>query len=184
MDYGFFRAAAASVDLKVADPAFNAEQTITAASQAEAKDAKLVVFPELCVTGYTCGDLFFQESLLDAALRQTERIAKETSGLNMIIAVGLPVKKDGALYNAAAVLFKGKILALVPKTFIQSFTSAAILVLQALLQKTRPFIFLTKIPPSPSALTFWFAPKARPPKSPLRFAKTCGRQIRLPQATP
>ncbi|MBO7123640.1 MAG: NAD(+) synthase [Treponema sp.] len=122
MDYGFFRAAAASVGLKVADPAFNAEQIITAASQAEAKDAKLVVFPELCVTGYTCGDLFFQESLLTAALRQTERIAKETSGLNMIIAVGLPVKKDGALYNAAAVLFKGKIMALVPKTFIPNYS--------------------------------------------------------------
>ena len=121
MNYGYFRAAAASVDLKVADPAYNSERIITAANQAEAKDASLIVFPELCVTGYTCGDLFFQENLLKAAARECERIAKETSGLKAIIAVGLPVKKDGAIYNAAAILFKGKILALVPKSFIPNY---------------------------------------------------------------
>ena len=121
MNYGYFRAAAASVDLKVADPAYNSEKIITAANQAEAKDASLIVFPELCVTGYTCGDLFFQENLLKAAARECERIAKETSGLKAVIAVGLPVKKDGAIYNAAALLFKGKILALVPKSFIPNY---------------------------------------------------------------
>ncbi len=121
MNYGYFRAAAASVDLKVADPAYNSERIITAANQAEAKDASLVVFPELCVTGYTCGDLFFQDALLKAAARECERIAKETSGLKAVIAVGLPVKKDGAIYNAAAILFKGKILALVPKSFIPNY---------------------------------------------------------------
>ena len=121
MNYGYFRAAAASVDLKVADPAYNSERIITAANQAEAKDASLIVFPELCVTGYTCGDLFFQENLLKAAARECERIAKETSGLKAVIAVGLPVKKDGAIYNAAAILFKGKILALVPKSFIPNY---------------------------------------------------------------
>lgn len=122
MNYGYFRAAAASVDLKVADPAYNSEKIITAANQAEAKDASLVVFPELCVTGYTCGDLFFQDALLKAAARECERIAKETSGLKAVIAIGLPVKKDGAIYNAAAILFKGKILALVPKSFIPNYS--------------------------------------------------------------
>lgn len=121
MNYGYFRAAAASVQLKVADPAYNSERIIAAAKEAEAKNANLVVFPELCVTGYTCGDLFFQEKLLEAALLQTERIAKESSSLDCIIAVGLPVKKDGGIYNAAAVLSKGKIIALVPKTFIPNY---------------------------------------------------------------
>ena len=105
----------------MADPAYNSERIITAANQAEAKDASLIVFPELCVTGYTCGDLFFQENLLKAAARECERIAKETSGLKAVIAVGLPVKKDGAIYNAAAILFKGKILALIPKSFIPNY---------------------------------------------------------------
>ena len=122
MNYGYFRVAAASVELKVADPDFNSRQIIAAAKDAAKKGARLITFPELCVTGYTCGDLFFQESLLSAASLQTERIAKETSGLNSIIVVGLPVKKDGALYNAAAALHKGKILALVPKTFIPNYS--------------------------------------------------------------
>ncbi|MCR5046575.1 MAG: NAD(+) synthase [Treponema sp.] len=122
MNYGYFRAAAASVELKVADPAFNSERIITAASQAEAKNANLIVFPELCLTGYTCSDLFLQESLVKKAASECERIAKETSGLNIIIALGLPVKKNGALYNAAAILFKGKIIALIPKTFIPNYS--------------------------------------------------------------
>ncbi len=121
MNYGYFRAAAASIDLKVADTEFNSKKIIEAAKVAAKTGASLIVFPELSVTGYTCGDLFFQENLLKAAANECERIAKETSGLKAVIAVGLPVKKDGAIYNAAAILFKGKILALVPKSFIPNY---------------------------------------------------------------
>ncbi len=121
MNYGYFRAAAASVDLKVADTEFNSKRIIEAAKVAAKTGASLIVFPELCVTGYTCGDLFFQENLLKAAANECERIAKETSGLKAVIAIGLPVKKDGAIYNAAAILFKGKILALIPKSFIPNY---------------------------------------------------------------
>ena len=118
MNYGYFRAAAASVELKVCDTAFNSEKIITAAHEAAAKDADLLVLPELSIMGYTCGDLFFQETLLQNALSALEFIAKETSSIQTIIAVGLPVKKGGSLYNVAAILQKGEILALVPKTYI------------------------------------------------------------------
>lgn len=118
MNYGYFRAAAASVELKVCDTAFNSEKIITAAHEAASRSADLLVLPELSITGYTCGDLFFQETLLQNALSALAFIAKETSSLQTIIAVGLPVKKSGSLYNAAAILHKGEILALVPKTYI------------------------------------------------------------------
>lgn len=118
MNYGYFRAAAASVELKVCDTAFNSEKIITASHVAAAQGANLLVLPELSITGYTCGDLFFQETLLQNALSALASIAKETASLQTIIAVGLPVKKNGSLYNAAAVLHKGEILALVPKTYI------------------------------------------------------------------
>mgnify|MGYP002854831366 CR=1 FL=1 len=122
MNYGFFRAAAASVELKVADPEFNSTKIIQTAKDAAKKGSQLVVFPELCVTGYSCGDLFLQESLLRAASIQTERIALETKTLDAIISVGLPVQNNGALYNTAAVIHKGKILALIPKTFIPNYS--------------------------------------------------------------
>ncbi len=140
------------MELKVADPEFNSEKIITAANQAAAKDASLLVFPELCVTGYTCSDLFFQENLLKKAALECERIAKECSGLEMIIAVGLPVKKDGALYNAAAVLFKGKIIALVPKTFIPNYSEfyeRRHFASQASLKKNETFYFSEKNPAVP-----------------------------------
>ncbi len=122
MNYDYFRVAAASPELAVADCSFNAERIITAINKAAAKDANLVVFPELCITGYTCGDLFLQESLLRSAVSCTELIAKETASLYMLITVGLPVRKDGALYNCAAVIFKGKILAVIPKTFVPNYS--------------------------------------------------------------
>ena len=122
MNYGYFRAAAASVQLKVADTEFNSKKIIEAANAAAANGARLVVFPELCVTGYTCGDLFLQESLLKSAARECEKIAEALAKCEAIVAVGLPVRHKGALYNAAAILFKGKILALVPKTFIPNYS--------------------------------------------------------------
>lgn len=122
MNYGYFRAAAASVELKVADTDFNAGKIISAVKEAAKSGASLVVLPELCVTGYTCGDLFFQKALLESAVRNLERIAEETASLEILIAAGLPVQKGGALYNAAAILFKGEVLAAVPKTFIPNYS--------------------------------------------------------------
>lgn len=121
MDYGFFRVAAASPQLKVCDTNFNAEQIITSINQASLKGAQLVVFPELSITGYTCGDLFLQETLLQNALSELERIVKETAGLPVISIAGLPVKKNGSLYNAAAVFYRGEILAVIPKSFIPNY---------------------------------------------------------------
>lgn len=121
MNYGYFRAAAASLELKVCDTVFNSEKILTAAHEAAANGADLLALPELCVTGYTCGDLFFQKTLLQNALSSLAFIAKETASIQTIVAVGLPIKKGGSLYNAAAILHKGEILALVPKTYIPNY---------------------------------------------------------------
>lgn len=121
MRYGFFRAAAASPSLAVADCFYNAENIITQINIASQKKAELVVFPELCITGYTCSDLFFQKSLQETAISELERIAKETSNIPIIAIVGLPLAYKNALYNVAAILFKGKILCLIPKTFIPNY---------------------------------------------------------------
>ena len=118
MNYGFFRTAAASPETTVADPKANADRIIDACKNASAQGASLIVVPELAVTAYSCGDLFLQTALEKAAIRETERIAKETASLPLLIAVGLPVASARALYNCAAFIFEGKIVALVPKTYI------------------------------------------------------------------
>lgn len=122
MKYGFLRGACASPSLVVADCDFNAEKIIDSARSVASNGASLIVFPELCITSYTCGDLFFQKTLLDSATYALERIAKRTASLNSIILVGLPVAIDESIYNCAAILFNGKILALVPKTFIPNYS--------------------------------------------------------------
>ena len=121
MNYGFFRVASASSKTVVADCSANADAIIALAHEAHAKDVSLIVFPELCVTGCTCGDLFFQRTLLSSAIFETERIAKECETLPLVIAVGLPFAFEGALYNCAALIARGKIVALVPKTFIPNY---------------------------------------------------------------
>lgn len=122
MSYGFFRAACASPDLIVADCNFNADKIIDSVRSACELDARLLVFPELCITGYTCGDLFLQRRLQLSAIENLERIAKKTSSYDCVILVGLPLAVENALYNCAAILHKGKILALVPKTFIPNYS--------------------------------------------------------------
>lgn len=122
MKYGFFRAACVSPDLVVADCNFNADKIIDSVRAASENDVRLLVFPELCITGYTCGDLFLQRKLQISAVENLERIAKKTSSCGCVVLVGLPVAVENSLYNCAAVLFRGKILALVPKTFIPNYS--------------------------------------------------------------
>lgn len=121
-NFGFFRVACASPALSVCDTDFNSEKIIDYAREASENGANLVVFPELCITGYTSGDLFLQTSLQSAAIKSLEYIAKKTQALQTLIVAGLPLAVEGALYNSAAVLFKGKVIALVPKTFIPNYS--------------------------------------------------------------
>ena len=122
MQDGFVKIAAATPDLRVADCAYNASEIIKQAKQAAAKGAHLIVFPELCLTGYTCGDLFLQQTLLDGALAALETVCRETAGLNAAVVVGLPLMQQGKLFNVAAVLCGGKIEGLVPKQFIPNYS--------------------------------------------------------------
>jgi NAD+ synthase (glutamine-hydrolysing) len=118
MKYGFFRAACASPVITVADCVANAAATTKLAREAAAAGASLIVFPELGITGYTCGDLFLQQQLQQKAIAALEQIAFDTAGLQSVIIAGLPVAVSGALYNCAAVLFRGEILALIPKSYL------------------------------------------------------------------
>ena len=122
MQDGFVKIAAATPDLRVADCAYNASEIVKLARQAAAKGAHLVVFPELCLTGYTCGDLFLQRTLLDGALAALDTVCRETAELNAAVVVGLPLVHQGKLFNVAAVLCGGKIEGIVPKQFIPNYS--------------------------------------------------------------
>lgn len=122
MKHGFLRVAAATPVIKVADCDYNAEKIIELIGEAESQGNKLVVFPELCITGYTCGDLFLQDTLLHGALKNIKRIASYTMGKDIVAVVGFPYAVRGKLYNTAAVIQGGKVLGLVPKMNIPNYT--------------------------------------------------------------
>jgi NAD+ synthase (glutamine-hydrolysing) len=115
--FGFSRLAAASPELRVADPAFNCEKIIEAALAAERRHAAAVVFPELAVSGYTCADLFYQSLLLDKSLEAVIAIANATAKKNIIIIAGAPFMFRGAIYNCAFVLQRGTVKGIAPKIF-------------------------------------------------------------------
>lgn len=121
MKNGFFPIACATPPLRVADCTYNAEQIISLTREAAKNGSKLVVFPELCITGYTCGDLFLQQILLDGALQALRTILKKTSDLSCICVVGLPIRHAGALYNCAAVCYQGSVLGIVPKQHLPNY---------------------------------------------------------------
>ena len=121
MKQGFVKVAAATPRIKVADPVYNGGVICEKLEEAWGKGAKVIVFPELCITGYTCGDLFLQGLLLEEASRQLLRIAEHTRGKDALVMVGLPMERDGRLYNVGAVLWNGEILGLVPKANIPSY---------------------------------------------------------------
>jgi NAD+ synthase (glutamine-hydrolysing) len=118
MNFGFVRTAAVTPELVVADPAYNAAKIIEAMEEAALDGAKLIVFPELAVTGCTCGDLFTQTKLLDEAVKALLSILDASIGVDALVFVGLPWRVYGKLYNCMAVLNRGMLLGLVPKTAI------------------------------------------------------------------
>ena len=120
-DYGFLRVAAAVPSVRVADVAFNVERIIDATGRAAASEVSLLVFPELCVTGYTCADLFAQNLLLESAERGVKSIADATVGLGVTVVVGTPVRIRGRLYNCAAVISGGRVAGLVPKIYLPTY---------------------------------------------------------------
>ena len=115
---GFFRFAAVCPRLKVADTAFNTDEIIRCASEAIKNGSTFVVFPELCITGYTCSDLFHQELLLRNSIGALQKIAKAFADSDAVIAVGLPLRMFGCLYNCAAFVQRGKLVAVTPKTHL------------------------------------------------------------------
>ena len=121
MKQGFIKTAAVTPKIKVADPAYNAGVICERMEEAYAKGAKIIVFPELCLTGYTCGDLFLQQFLLEESCTWLLKITEATCGKDALVMVGLPMERDGKLYNVAAVLWNGNILGLVPKANIPSY---------------------------------------------------------------
>ena len=120
---GFVKVAAGTPKIRVADCRYNAEQIFTLMREADKQGVKVLALPELCLTGYTCGDLFLQSTLLKGAEEGLRTILEATKNLDMVTAVGLPVwnKWDNKLYNCAAVIQSGEILGLVPKTYLPNY---------------------------------------------------------------
>jgi NAD+ synthase (glutamine-hydrolysing) len=121
MNHGFFRVACASPEVTVADCEKNTDEIIKQCIFAAKEDVELIVFPELSITGYTCGDLFLQHSLLNNAKTQLYRLANQTAELDILIAVGCPLEKNDKLYNCAVFISGGNILATIPKTYIPNY---------------------------------------------------------------
>ena len=121
MKHGFIKVAAMTPKIRVADPEYNAKEICKGIEEASTKGAKIIVFPELCLTGYTCGDLFLQELLLEQAKDALRTVTEATEGRDALVFVGLPLEKDSKLYNVAAVLQNGEVLAFIPKKFIPSY---------------------------------------------------------------
>lgn len=121
MRHGFVKVAALTPKVKVADPKYNSEQICLLMDEAEKEGAKIMVFPELCITGYTCSDLFYQELLLMEAKKALLAIAKHTERKDYVAFVGLPLEYNGKLYNVAAAVSRGQILGLVPKIHIPNY---------------------------------------------------------------
>ena len=121
MKDGFIKVAACTPEIQVADVDFNVDKIISQLEKCREEGVKVAVFPELCITGYTCQDLFFQNALLDRAMYGAVKIAKKTVNSDMLVAVGMPVRAKGKLYNCAAVIQNGEILKFIPKTHLPNY---------------------------------------------------------------
>ncbi len=118
---GFIKVAAATPKIRVADCDYNATQIIDLMKEAAALGVKVMAFPELCLAGYTCGDLFLQDALLVDCQNALGRVLAETAELDLLAAIGLPMWHNNKLYNCAAVIHRGDVLGLVPKTHIPNY---------------------------------------------------------------
>ena len=121
MRHGFIKVAAATPDIRVADVDYNKEQIIKQMDEAAEAGAKIIVFPELCITGYTCSDLFLQDILLNSAKKALVEIAEHTKNLDALVFVGVPIAVGGELYNVAAALNHGNILGFTTKSFLPNY---------------------------------------------------------------
>ena len=121
MKDGFIKVAACTPEIQVADVDFNVDKIISQLEKCREEGVKVAVFPELCITGYTCQDLFFQNALLDKAMEGVVKIAKTTADSDMLVAVGVPVRANGKLYNCAVVIQDGEVRAFVPKTHLPNY---------------------------------------------------------------
>ena len=121
MKNGFVKVAAATPDIRVADVEFNTQNIINAMEEAQKNGAKILVFPELCVTGYTCSDLFDHSVLLKASRKALLEIAENTNDKDMLVFVGAPLEVNGKLYNVAAAMTQGEIIGFTTKTFLPNY---------------------------------------------------------------
>lgn len=122
MIHDFLRVAAATPKIKVADCEYNGERILEILEECSQKSVKIVVFPELCLTGYTCADLFLQDVLLESAKEALLTIATKSKGMDLLAVIGLPFLWNGNLYNVAAFVKDGEILGLVPKVHIPNYS--------------------------------------------------------------
>lgn len=122
MKDGFVKVAAATPCIQVADCGYNREQILSEIKRAEKQKVRILVLPELCMTGYTCGDLFLQETLLRGAEEGLIWLLEQTKAMDMLIVLGLPVSVDCKLYNTAAFLQQGKLLGMIPKTYMPNYS--------------------------------------------------------------
>ena len=125
MKYGFVKVASAIPAVKVADCRFNAQQIDTLIAIADGKGVQMIVFPELCITGYSCADLFGQTLLLEEAEIALMQIMNNTRQMDIISIVGMPVIVNSTLMDCAVALQKGKILGVVPKTYLPNHKESA-----------------------------------------------------------
>lgn len=121
MRHGFVKVCAATPEIRVADVEFNTKQVIKTIEESAERGSRLTVFPELCVCGYTCGDLFNQSALITACENALKEIRESTIDLKTLVFVGAPVRFDGRLYNCAVAVHNGKILGVVPKTYLPNY---------------------------------------------------------------
>ncbi len=121
MNDGFIKCAAATPEIRVADCEYNAKNIIDLIGQADRSRVKVLVFPELCVTGYTCGDLFFQSTLIGAAKKALGDILFASENRDMVVMVGCPLDFFGKLYNCAVVIYRGRILGVIPKKHLPNY---------------------------------------------------------------
>lgn len=122
MKDGFIKVAAATPKIKVADPAYNTEEILKIIDETEKNRASILVFSELTISGYTCGDLFLQQPLLTECKNQLLRIVKATENKSMLVVVGCPIVIKQKLYNCAVVISDGSILGIVPKTHLPNYS--------------------------------------------------------------